>query len=222
MSDRSISRNDELERRFDGAMMEIYERAGREVGYWATRYLQMLRRKGGLATARHFLRSKAESEGYVKLREAGRLDLTVEALVQQPEWAQLFTEGELEQARARYREFGEMPLPKHLQPSGELVALVDRANAAPPNSRVAEYRGPIAAHGAAAVTMMVKSVERGGSVGLAVAVLEAVARAEPDRAKSGLWAIRRLQPAWSEQIEEAISRIKVKRRAGPPAAGLET
>ena len=40
---------------FDAAMMEIYERAGREVGYWATRYLQMLRKLGGLDTARQLL-----------------------------------------------------------------------------------------------------------------------------------------------------------------------
>ena len=52
-----------LERRFDAAMMEIDERAGREVGYWASRYLQMLRRRGGLDTARHLLHARVTSDG---------------------------------------------------------------------------------------------------------------------------------------------------------------
>jgi hypothetical protein len=61
-----------LERRFDAAMMEIYERAGRELGYWAGRYVQMLRRRGGLETARYLLAAKTTSDGYARLQEAGR------------------------------------------------------------------------------------------------------------------------------------------------------
>ena len=58
----------DLERRSDAAMMEIYERAGAEAGYWASRYLQMLRRRGGLETARYLVGQEATSDG-----SAGRL-----------------------------------------------------------------------------------------------------------------------------------------------------
>ena len=85
----------ELEQRFNAAMLEIYERAGTELGYWATRYLQLLRRRGGLEAARYLLRQKATSDGYQALREVGRLDLTVESLVLTPEFAALFTSEEL-------------------------------------------------------------------------------------------------------------------------------
>src|SRR3954467_1272099 len=95
----------DLERQFEAGMFEIYERAGHEVGYWATRYLQMLRRRGGLATARHLLHPPVESAGYAALREAGRLDLTVEALVLKPEFEPLFTADELASARRRLRHY---------------------------------------------------------------------------------------------------------------------
>jgi hypothetical protein len=46
---------DELECRFHRAMVGIYETAKRELGYNATRFLQMLSEQGGLATARQLL-----------------------------------------------------------------------------------------------------------------------------------------------------------------------
>ena len=43
---------EEIERRFHRAMISIYETAKRELGYNATRFLQMISEHGGLATAR--------------------------------------------------------------------------------------------------------------------------------------------------------------------------
>jgi hypothetical protein len=43
---------DEVERRFHRAMIAIYETAKRELGYNATRFLQMASVQGGLMTAR--------------------------------------------------------------------------------------------------------------------------------------------------------------------------
>ena len=102
------SEPDDLERRFDAAMMEIYERAGHEVAYWATRYLQMLRARGGLETARRLLHARATSDGYARLRDAGRLDLTVEAYALRPEFQALFTTDELSSARDRLEYFGRL------------------------------------------------------------------------------------------------------------------
>jgi hypothetical protein len=75
----------DLEARFDKAMLRIYRRAKTEVGYNATRYLQMLHNHRGLETARLLVLADQPSEGYTALWEQGRLDLTVEALVLQPE-----------------------------------------------------------------------------------------------------------------------------------------
>src|SRR5262245_8510112 len=98
----------DLEVRFDRAMMEIYLRAKSEAGYNATRYLQMLYDLRGLETARTLVLADQPSEGYTALWERGRLDLTVEALVLQPEWQPLFAqEPELfNRARSRLADYG--------------------------------------------------------------------------------------------------------------------
>jgi hypothetical protein len=93
---------------FDAAMMQIYLRAKDEVGYNAARYLQMLHDHRGMETARLLINAAQPSDGYTALWERGRLDLTVEALVLQPEWQALFAdEPELmERARRRLMEYG--------------------------------------------------------------------------------------------------------------------
>lgn len=89
------------ERRFHGAMIEVYEKAKGETGYTATRFLQMVSDLGGLAAARRLLAAPAVSDGFTALWERGRLDLTVEALVLSEQYRELFTEEEREGAAAR-------------------------------------------------------------------------------------------------------------------------
>ena len=98
----------DLEARFDGAMMRIYVRAKNEVGYNATRYLQMLHDHRGLDTARILILADQPFEGYTALWERGRLDLTDEALVLQPEWQPLLAQEPelLERARRRLTDYG--------------------------------------------------------------------------------------------------------------------
>ena len=95
-----------IEHRFDIAMMGIYHLARNEARYTATRFLQMLHEHRGLETARRLLHSSTVSEGYTALWERGRLDLTVEALILQPEWNDLFTNDEREIARQRLQDYG--------------------------------------------------------------------------------------------------------------------
>src|ERR687892_419059 len=71
----------EQERAFHTAMVDVYQRAKKEAGYNATRFLQMLSELGGLETARHLLHSDAVSDGFTALWQKGRLDITVEAVV---------------------------------------------------------------------------------------------------------------------------------------------
>ena len=91
----------ELERRFHRAMIEIYEKAKRETGYNATRFLQMVSEIGGLAAARRLLAAPVVSDGFTALWERGRLDLTVETLVLSEQYRELFSEDEREGAAAR-------------------------------------------------------------------------------------------------------------------------
>ena len=92
---------------FHRAMLAIYTRARSECGYNAVRFLQMLAQHGGLETARLLLHARGVSGGYVALWERRRLDLTVEALVLQPEWQELFSDDERAIARARLAEYGQ-------------------------------------------------------------------------------------------------------------------
>ncbi|MDA0352024.1 MAG: hypothetical protein O3A10_07435 [Chloroflexi bacterium] len=92
--------DDERLRQFDREMQRIYERAANEVGYRATRFLQMLSERGGLSTARHLLNGPP-SDGLGRLMFEGRLDLAIESLVQQADFRSLFTEQELRTAVER-------------------------------------------------------------------------------------------------------------------------
>jgi hypothetical protein len=204
-------------------MLEIYDRAGREVGYWATRYLQLVRRRGGLDAARYLLNQKLTSDGYARLRDAGRLDLTVEHLVLEPEFQELFSAEELTRARDRLERYRAMPLTAELQPPSEVRALVERAAAASPDERIA-FRDAIAAHGAPAIVAMQQWLEAGRPPGFAIAVIEHVGQAgERERAVAALHAVRARMPAWADLATSAIRRLTKGRAAsgepgGPRAA----
>jgi hypothetical protein len=93
-----------LEAAFHAEMEAIYTTVGAELGYWASRYLQSIRRKGGLRTAQDLLkpkRSKDIASGLRSLIDAGHPEFTVEYLVLQPEYANLFTAAELSEAQRR-------------------------------------------------------------------------------------------------------------------------
>ena len=94
---------------FHRAMLIIYKRAKRECGYNATRFLQMVTEHGGVETARILLRASSVSEGYAALWERGRLDLSVEAVILQPPWRELFSDAERETARCRLQKYGYGP-----------------------------------------------------------------------------------------------------------------
>ena len=96
----------ELEKRFDRDMRSIYSTAKRECGYNATRFLQLVGEKGGLAAAKQLISKPGGTEGFTTLWEHHRLDLSVEALVLKPEYKSLFSENELKLCRDRLMEFG--------------------------------------------------------------------------------------------------------------------
>ncbi|MEV4566785.1 hypothetical protein AB0K12_23705 [Nonomuraea sp. NPDC049419] len=91
----------ETERRFHLAMVDIYQTAKRDLGYNASRFIQMVSERGGLATARQLLWSDQISDGFETLRSHGRLDLTVEAHVLREEFAELFSDEDRQRAQDR-------------------------------------------------------------------------------------------------------------------------
>ena len=91
---------------FHQAMTVIYETAKRELGYSATRFLQMISEHGGLAAARQLLWSDKPSEGFTTLWSHHRLDLTVEVHVLRQEYEVLFTDADRQRARERLELYG--------------------------------------------------------------------------------------------------------------------
>src|SRR5690348_10166785 len=101
---------DDLSKLFDHAMLTIYQRAKSEAGYVASVFFRMLNEKGGLQTAKYLINATQPSEGYTRLFELGRLDLTVEAeVVEHTRWHPLFGEEELRKARKRLSDYRYVP-----------------------------------------------------------------------------------------------------------------
>jgi hypothetical protein len=91
---------------FTNRALQIYEDAKTQLGYSAYRFLGKIRRAGGLAAAKHWLRPSKVTPGFQRLLKHGRLDLSVEAVALQSPWNKLFTEAELATARNRLKQFG--------------------------------------------------------------------------------------------------------------------
>jgi hypothetical protein len=105
---------DEIERQFNRAMVAIYETAKRELGYNATRFLQMLSEHGGVATAKQLLWTDAPSDGFTTLWDHGRLDLTVEAHILLSEYERLFGDEDRQKARERLERYGWTERQRHV------------------------------------------------------------------------------------------------------------
>ena len=91
---------------FTSRILQIYQDAKNQLGYPAFRFLGKIRRDGGRAAAKFWLRPTKATPGFKRLRDYGRLDLSVEFVALQSPWNKLFTDAELATARARLREFG--------------------------------------------------------------------------------------------------------------------
>ena len=89
-----------LEVRFQQEMLRIYEEA-KEFDYYPNYFLSMVMDRGGLSTAKHLLAGEKLSDGFVRLWEEQRLDLSVEALALHAPWSTLFTQEELVEAKRR-------------------------------------------------------------------------------------------------------------------------
>lgn len=96
----------DLEKQFDQDMRNIYIEAKTDCGYNATRFLQMISAKGGLAAAKQLISKEGGTDGFTTPWEHHRLDLSIEAHVLKPEYAALFTDDERKICRDRLEQFG--------------------------------------------------------------------------------------------------------------------
>ena len=97
---------DKLESYFQRDMVKIYIEA-KKLGYNPTRFLQMIDEYGGLGTAKKLLSTEEfVQDGVVILWKLSRLDLSVEALVLNNKYSELFTEHEKEIAGKRLKRLG--------------------------------------------------------------------------------------------------------------------
>lgn len=97
-----------LEDELTEALKAGYTTAGKEVGYWGRRFLQSVKRNGGLATVKRMLlpRNAGQRKGLDALLDADRPELTVEAIAIGERFRSLFTPAELAIAAERLGEYG--------------------------------------------------------------------------------------------------------------------
>lgn len=95
-----------LEQQFNQDMKNIYVTAKKDLKYNAARFLQLLSQKGGVAAAKQLIAKDGGTYGFEILWEAGRLDLSIEALVLRPEYGVLFTDEERALCAKRLKDHG--------------------------------------------------------------------------------------------------------------------
>ncbi|MCC7364741.1 MAG: hypothetical protein IT303_10250 [Dehalococcoidia bacterium] len=97
----------QLEQEFTAAVMETIAEC-RRLKYNSVYFVQMVSESGVLPACRRLLAAPIDqpSDGFTKLWELGRLDLTVEALACREQFAGLFSDGERSHARERLDRFG--------------------------------------------------------------------------------------------------------------------
>ena len=95
-----------IENKFNENMKNIYVTVKRDIGYNATRFIQLVSQKGGLQAAKQLIAKEGGTYGFEVLWENKRLDLSVEALVLNPEYETLFTDEERMLCKDRLEKFG--------------------------------------------------------------------------------------------------------------------
>lgn len=105
-SAQDVAEESPVEDEFDRAVLGQIDRCLKELRYNPSYLRLLISQHGALGTARRLLTQPAVSDGFVKLWENQRLDLTLEALVLEPRFGDLFTDSERNTARSRMDDFG--------------------------------------------------------------------------------------------------------------------
>lgn len=90
-----------LEQEFGNEMLNLYSIAKNKCNYNATRFIQMFYELGPLKTAKTLINSKTPTDGFTAMWECECLDLTIEWLVLNPKFKELFLDEESSKAKQR-------------------------------------------------------------------------------------------------------------------------
>lgn len=78
-------------------------------GYWPNYQLRSVRKYGGLQAVRRYLANPRHQQGFDTTRILDMIEFSIEAMVIQQPWSNLFTRQELEIARSRLAAAGDKP-----------------------------------------------------------------------------------------------------------------
>lgn len=84
-----------LEKQFEEELIKKCEIAQKQCGYRPTRFLQTISKFGGVKTAKEILRKGKVSDGFEMLQQAGLTELTMEAMIIDKKYGELFTDDEV-------------------------------------------------------------------------------------------------------------------------------
>ncbi|HBF8535342.1 TPA: hypothetical protein STY79_001035 [Clostridioides difficile] len=87
-------------------MVNIYKEADLQCNYKPTRFLQLINNKGALLAAKELINKEGVTEGFTRLWECKRLDLSLEVLVLKEKYKELFTDEEREICINRLKDYG--------------------------------------------------------------------------------------------------------------------
>jgi len=76
------------------------------LGYKPQAFITMMITDGTVNAVKKLINSSKIPDGFVKLWEMNRLDLSVENIIQEIEWEELFTEDERNKAKKRLKDYG--------------------------------------------------------------------------------------------------------------------
>ncbi|AXU29126.1 TPA: hypothetical protein ACKONR_001284 [Clostridioides difficile] len=87
-------------------MVNIYKEADLQCNYKPTRFLQLINNKGALLAAKELINKEGVTEGFTRLWECKRLDLSLEVLVLKEKYKELFTDEERKICINRLKDYG--------------------------------------------------------------------------------------------------------------------
>lgn len=96
----------QLEKQFDEELIKNCEEAQKKCAYNPTRFLETVARFGGVKTAKEIIRKGKVSDGFDKLQQAGLIHLTMEAVMVQAKYGELFTDDEVNSCYELLCEYG--------------------------------------------------------------------------------------------------------------------
>jgi hypothetical protein len=90
----------DFEERINNAIKELFK-----IGYKPRIFMDMRIEYGTIDAIKHLIHSDKASSGFTTLWKKQQLDLSVENIIQEPEWANIFTEDDRFKAIKRLKEY---------------------------------------------------------------------------------------------------------------------